>query len=45
MTDPELAALFPYIMLACGSVLIIVSGYMWYRQKKSLELKELEKGI
>ena len=45
MTDPELAALFPYIMFACGFVLIATGVYGWYRQKKRMELMDLERVV
>lgn len=42
MIESELVALFPYILVGAGIILIIVGAYGWYRQKKRVELMKLE---
>jgi len=45
MTDPELSFLLAHIMIIGGILTIVISSYMWYRQKKRIELMELEKVV
>jgi hypothetical protein len=43
--DAEFVALFPYILIGAGIVLIVVGAYGWYCQKKKNELMKLEEKI
>ena len=45
MTDPELSFLLAHIMFIGGILTIVISSYMWYQQKKRIELMKLEWGM
>jgi uncharacterized membrane protein YciS (DUF1049 family) len=45
MTDPELSFLLAHIMIVGGVLTIVISSYMWYRQKKRMELMDLERVV
>lgn len=42
MIESELVALFPYVLIGAGVILIVSGAYGWYCQRKRVELMKLE---
>lgn len=42
MMETELNFLFGYVLIFGGIALVVIASFMWYRQKKLVELQRLE---